>query len=236
MANPTGSGYLFQNAVLREISRPSSERAQVSIEAPATDYAEGKSISDAQALSTSTDLNFKKAALAESGRQSDLKTGESARQFGLKTGETDRQFNLKTGENERQLLENLLFAHDQLGTLSQQNDLATIIGVGNIALTGAQAYKTSETLKKQEEMTNAIIDTQKKLPETISLANLARTAEYKTFLDNLKATNADPNAEIARDAASAYIPFSDDEIQAYLDETANASLPSGKPYQTLLRR
>lgn len=225
MANPTGSGYLYQNAVLREISRPSSERAQASIETPVTDYAEGKSTSDAQALKMSNDLNLKKDALIESERQFDLKTGESRREFDLKTGET-----------ERQLLENLLFAHDQLGKYSQQNDIATIIGAGNIALTAAQAYKTGETLEKQKEMTDAIINANKALPEIVSLANLARTTEFQTFLDKQKAETADPNAAIAREAQAAFIPFSDDEIQTDLDAAVNASLPSGKAYQMLYRR
>jgi exonuclease VII small subunit len=170
MANSTGSGYLYQNAVLKELARPTSERAQVSLEAPAAEYAAGRAAADAAQQKLAADINYKQAALAESGRE----------------------FNLKTDEMQREFMERLLFAKDQLSQFSKQNDIATIIGLGNMAVTGAQAWKTAGQLEKQEKMQQDVIDMRKEM------TNLARqsVADQRSAFETSRAL-AEIKPEIA---------------------------------------
>lgn len=157
MANPTGSNYLYQTAVLKELGKPSSEQAIPSIETPATEYMQGRSLAEAAALKNQSDFDFNEAMLEEKGRQ---------------------------------FMQNLIFGQDQLREFARQNDLATMIGIGNIAVQGVAGYAQNERMAKQEEIQNDILETYKALPGTVSLANAARAKEWETGVGNKPLTKA----------------------------------------------
>ncbi|OPY16059.1 MAG: hypothetical protein A4E69_00328 [Syntrophus sp. PtaB.Bin138] len=163
MANPIGSEYLYQNAVLKELARPSSERAMPSIETPAMDYAEGRSLADAAQVKLSSDVAFKKAALEQS----------------------DQEFAATLAERERQFMAKLLFAQDQLSTFSRQNDLANWVSVGNIAAQGVAGYVQGNRLAEQNKILQDIAKSYASLPQTVSLANAARANEWQTGVNQL---------------------------------------------------
>ena len=196
MANAIGSDYLYKNAVLKELSRPSQERAQVSIEAPATDYVAGRTASDAQIVSNASDIAFKEAALRQKSNQ---------------------------------FLNNILFAHDQLNQFSKNATLANLLGVGNLAVTGAKAYETKQAMEKQQKTVDEIMEMRRADSAAVKKAAADNIATFNTRQNQIKIDRADPVGEMAKDAASAYLPFSDEEMDAMHEGTVRASQPSNVP-------
>lgn len=142
-SNPYGSKYLHQTAVLKELARPSSERAIPSTEEPDMAYAEGRSKADAEG-----------AQLAE---------------------------------QERRFMSSLLAAHDQLRIFSKQNDLATLIGVGNIAAQGVAGYQQHKAMAEQNETLRDIAATFAKLPGIVAAANAENRKAWEASAPNGRA-------------------------------------------------
>ncbi len=129
MNNPTGSNYILQNAILREMAKPASEGANVSLEKPVLNYAVGKSVTNAD----------------------------------------DVRFSQKLAQDEKQFLTELLSAHDKLSTWSKQNDLATLLAAATIPGQVMSMKKQSDSLDRQNEIYQQIIDSNK-----VSLAAATR--------------------------------------------------------------
>jgi hypothetical protein len=158
MANPIGSKYLYQNAVLKELARPSSELATPSLEAPAMEYAEGRSLAEAAEAKLAGDIALEKASMAES----------------------EREFTASLAEKQRQFMSNLLFGQEQLGEFSKNNDLATLIGIGNIATQGVAAYQQNSKMEEQNVLLQDIAKQYAALPDAVSKAAAAERKKWET--------------------------------------------------------
>lgn len=157
--NPTGSDYLLQKAIFKEMAKPSSEGSQANTAQPIIEHAAGQAASGADAARFASNLSLQQAALQQRSQQSDATRAEGQRQF----------------------LTQILASREKLATWSKQNDLATWIAAANIPIQALAMKKQSDSLDKQEAMNQELMTIQKKNAETSRMATLGEIARFKDY-------------------------------------------------------
>lgn len=108
----------------------------------------------------------------EKGRQFGLTTAEQSREFEEKLKESSRQFNLKTEEENRQFMQKLALDRAYLDTWADANKWATVIGIGNLGITGLGMKANLVETAKQQNMLQQILD--------VTKSNISRYQEGMT--------------------------------------------------------